>query len=132
MPPSLSRRRADARLRAEHFGRRGEWLAAAYLRLKGYRILGRRVRTPLGEIDIVARHWGETVFVEVKARQRDSDEADAMMAVNTQRIMRAASHYVARHPELAARPSRFDVIFLAPRTWPRHVVNAFDASRNRY
>ena len=48
-------------------------------------------------------------------------------AVNTRRIVRAAEHYIARHPELAATPLRFDVIFLAPMMWPRHLKNAFQA-----
>lgn len=135
MPPSPSRPRSSrnhqtrsARLGAELFGRRGEDLAAWYLRLKGYRILDRRVKTPGGEIDLVARRLGVTVFVEVKARTSRSELGMALEAVNTRRIARAAEHYVARHPALAAQPLRFDVIFLAPMMWPRHVKGAFDAS----
>ena len=62
--PLPSRRRRDA----ERRGKRGEGWAAWYLRLKGYRIVGRRVRTPLGEIDIIARRGRVTAFVEVKSR----------------------------------------------------------------
>ncbi|WP_439599851.1 YraN family protein [Devosia sp.] len=117
-----------SRLGAELYGRRGETLAAWYLRLKGYRIVATRVKTPVGEIDLVARRLGTTAFVEVKARQHRSEEGVALEAVNTSRIARAAQYYVARHPTLAETPLRFDVIFLAPGTWPRHVKGAFDAS----
>lgn len=128
MPPSPGRLKSSKRLGAELFGRRGETLAAWYLRLKGYRIVATRVKTPVGEIDLIARRFGLTAFIEVKARQAQSGEAMALEAVNTSRISRAAQYYVARHPALAETPLRFDVIFLAPRTWPRHVKGAFDAS----
>ena len=132
MRPSPSRPRPrqtrSARLGAEILGRRGEAMAAWYLRLKGYRILDTRVKTPVGEIDLVARRFGVTVFVEVKARMSRGELGMALEAVNSRRIVRAAEHYVARHPALAATPLRFDVIFLAPMTWPRHVKGAFDAS----
>jgi putative endonuclease len=130
MPRSRSGRKpaSPARLAAELFGRRSETLAAWYLRLKGYRIVARRYKCPVGEIDLVAERFGTTVFVEVKARSARATEAEAWGAVNRRRLIRAAEHYVARHPGLVARPQRFDVIFLAPMAWPRHQVNAFDAS----
>lgn len=130
MPRSPSNPRSkpsDRRLAAELFGRRGETLAAWFLRLKGYRILASRFKTPAGEIDLVARHFRTLVFVEVKAR-RSGSVADAWLAVNDRRISRAADYFLARHPRYAGSDMRFDVIFLAPMTWPRHVVNAFDAA----
>ena len=128
MPLSPSKPKTSARTAAEGFGHRGEALAAWYLRLKLYRIVGRRVKTPVGEIDLIARRFGVTVFVEVKTRGRAETEADALMAVNQHRIVHAAQYYVARHQHLAATPLRFDVIFLARGRWPRHIVNAFDAT----
>ncbi|OEO29938.1 hypothetical protein VW23_023665 [Devosia insulae DS-56] len=129
MPPWPARpnnnQNRSSRLDAELYGRRGETLAAWYLRLKGYRIVATRVKTPVGEIDLIASRFGTTAFIEVKARQHRSEEAVALEAVNTSRISRAAQYYVARHPALAETPLRFDVIFLAPGTWPRHVKNAF-------
>ena len=119
---------ADARGRAERYGRRGENLAAWYLRSKLYRIVDRRVKTPVGEIDLVARRVGVTIFIEVKARRAGGGELEALEAVNQQRIVQAAEHYLSRHPALTATTLRFDVIFLAPLSWPRHVMNAFDAS----
>lgn len=119
-------RSKQSRLAAELFGRRGEALAAWFLRLKGYRILACRFRTPAGEIDLVARRFGTLVFVEVKSRRSDSLE-DAWTAVNSRRISSAADYFIARHPRYADTDMRYDVILLAPMTWPRHVVNAFDA-----
>src|SRR5688572_14665501 len=121
MPPSPSRPKSKARLAAEGFGRRGEWLAAWYLRLKLYRIVATRFKTPVGEIDLVAERFGTTVFVEVKARQRRDSLGEALFAVNHRRLLRAAQYYLTRHPRLASAPMRFDVIFLAPKAWPSHL-----------
>jgi putative endonuclease len=128
MPRSRSATGASARLRAELFGRRGEAIAAWYLRLKGYAILAARYRTPSGEIDLVVRRGGAIVFVEVKSRLSARAEGEALGAVNARRIAAAAGHYLARHPRLAGRDCRFDVIFLAPFRLPRHVKNAFPAA----
>lgn len=126
--PSKPKPSNSARLRAYREGHRGEAFAAWFLRLKLYRIRARRVKTPVGEIDLVAERFGTTVFVEVKARAFSSGEAEALAAVNRRRIVRAAQYYIVRHPRLAETPMRFDVIFLAPFAWPRHVRNAFDAT----
>ena len=127
MPPSPSSPKSHKRIAAQLGGHRGEALAAWFLRLKFYRIVARRYKTPVGEIDLIAARFGTTVFVEVKARTQTSAEAEALEAVNTSRIARAAQYWLAKHPAQAETPFRFDVIFLAPRSWPRHVVNAFDA-----
>ena len=124
--PARPRSKAS-RLAAELLGRRSETLAAWFLRLKGYRILASRFKTPMGEIDLVARHFGTLVFVEVKARRSGSLD-DAWIAVNDRRITRAADYFLARQPRYAQSDLRYDVIFLAPMAWPRHVVNAFDAA----
>ena len=123
--PSRPRGR-ESRLAAELLGRRGEAVAGWFLRLKGYRILATRYRTPAGELDLVAKRFGTVVFVEVKARRSGAPE-EAWMAVNARRISDASDYFLARHPRLAGSDRRFDVIFLAPLAWPRHVVNAFDA-----
>jgi putative endonuclease len=125
MPPSPSKPRNSARIFAEGAGRRGEMWAELFLFMKGYRTIARRVKTPVGEIDLIVRRGGMTVFVEVKARSFSHQEADALMAVNKQRIVRAAQMWLMRRPELANGDLRFDVIFLAPFVWPRHIVNAF-------
>ncbi len=119
---------SDLRRRRWRAGLRAEALAGWYLRLKGYRILARRVKMGAGEIDLVALRGTVLVFVEVKARTGGHLYAQALEAVNTRRIGNAAALYVARYPRLAGLDQRFDVIFLAPFAWPRHVTNAFEAS----
>jgi putative endonuclease len=127
MPRLRSAPKAEARLKAEQAGRRAEIWAALFLQAQFYRILERRYKSPVGEIDLIARRFGTLVFVEVKARASLASQAEALMAVNQARIIRAARSYLARHPQDAHRPMRFDVIFLAPRAWPRHVKNAFSS-----
>jgi len=126
MPPSLSRP-SNKRQRAERGGQRGEALAALFLQAKLYRIRDRRYKTPVGEIDLVVERGKTIVFVEVKTRAQHVGEADALEAVNISRIARAAEHWLARHPQEREKSCRFDVIFLAPNRWPRHLINAFDA-----
>ena len=126
MPRSRSGTGRD-RKRAERTGRFGEAIAALYLVLKGYRLLARRYRTPVGEIDLVAARGPVTAFIEVKTRRSVADFGLALQQVNRQRLSRAAEAWLARHPEAATRDLRFDVIFLAPFRLPRHVMNAFDA-----
>jgi putative endonuclease len=132
MPRSPSKPRtnspSDRRLSAGRQGRRGEALAALYLQAQLYRIVERRFKTPVGEIDLIAQRFGVTAFVEVKARGRIEGVGEALGKVNQRRLIRAAEYYLSRHPRLAATPLRFDVIFLAPGLWPRHFKNAFQTS----
>ena len=128
MPPSPSKPKSKARIAAYLGGHRGEALAAWFLRLKLYRIVERRYKTPVGEIDLIAEHFGVTVFVEVKARSKAATESETLEAVNARRITRAAAYWLLKHPARASADYRFDVIFLARGRWPRHVINAFDAS----
>ena len=127
MPPSPSKPKSKARIRAYLGGHRGETLAALFLRLKLYRIIERRYKTPVGEIDLIATRFGTTVFVEVKARSKAAAEVETLEGINQRRILRAAQHWLTRHPAKASTPLRFDVIFLVPGRWPRHIVDAFGA-----
>jgi putative endonuclease len=131
MPPSPSKPGSNERgfrRFAEGAGRRGEFWASLYLRAQLYRIIATRVKTPVGEIDLIARRGDTVAIVEVKSRSFSHQEADALLAVNRKRIVRAAQLWLSRHPELAEASLRFDVIFLAPFAWPRHIVSAFDAT----
>jgi putative endonuclease len=117
----MSRRRR----RAYGLGRRSEWMAAWWLRLKGYRILARDFRVAVGEIDLVARRGRTLVLVEVKARP---DLATAQAAIGPRqrrRIARAAASFLQRHPALAGCDIRFDVVLLAPHRRPRHLPDAW-------
>ena len=119
----------DAQRRiAFRFGLSAESRAAAFLIAKGFRILARRFRTPLGEIDIVARRRGVLVFVEVKARDSFDAAAEAIGKRQQSRIIAAAQLWLASHPEDAMRDMRFDVVLVIPGRLPRHVQAAFDAS----
>jgi putative endonuclease len=109
-------------------GLSAESRAAALLIAKGYRIVARRWRSPVGEIDIVARRRGTLVFVEVKARERLDDAAQAVIVRQQRRIIAAAEAWLAVHPDDANYDMRFDVVLVAPKSIPRHIVAAFDAS----
>lgn len=114
------------RLAAEKRGRRSETLAALLLRLKGYRILGRRVRTHAGEIDLVARApAGPVCFIEVKARADETSTANALGPRQQARIARAAELFLAGRPDLASRGARFDVVTVIPGALPRHIRDAW-------
>jgi putative endonuclease len=118
----------DERRVAFRFGLSAESRAAAFLVAKGYRILARRFRTPLGEIDIIARRSGILVFVEVKARDNFDEAAEAIGKRQQNRIIGAAQLWLAAHPEDAMRDMRFDAILVVPGRLPRHLPAAFDAS----
>lgn len=107
-------------------GRRAELWAVMLLTCKGYRILGRRVKTHAGEIDLVARApSGVTCFVEVKARP-DHDAAVQSIRFEQQgRIARAAELYLLSRPTLRTKGVRFDAVLVAPRMLPRHMKNAW-------
>ena len=118
---------APARVAAFRTGLSAEARAAAYLMVKGYRILARRFRTPYGEIDIVARRRSLLAFVEVKARASLDEAAYAVTARQQQRIIQAAQAWLMTHPEHADFDLRFDVMLIAPKHLPRHLLAAFDA-----
>lgn len=116
------------RLAALRLGLSAESKAALLLVAKGYRILARRYRTPVGEIDIVARRRGAVVFVEVKARESFDAAAEAVTARQQGRIVDAAQYWLAAHPEAGECPLRFDAVLVAPGKPPRHLPGAFDAT----
>jgi putative endonuclease len=113
---------------AFRLGVSAERQAAALLLVKGYRVVAHRFRTGVGEVDIVARRGDLLVFVEVKARGRLDDAAEAVTPRQQRRIIAAAEAWLAKHPDDVTRNIRFDVILVAPRRWPRHILGAFDAS----
>jgi putative endonuclease len=106
-------------------GQRAETIAAWWLRLKGYRILARGFRVPVGEIDLVARRGRTLALVEVKAR---ADLPTALAAISPRqrhRIERAAAMFLQRHPALTHCDMRFDVVLLTPGHLPRHLPDAW-------
>ena len=115
------------RVAAFNTGLSAESRAAAYLIVKGYRIVARRYRTPVGEIDIVARRRGVLVFVEVKARNTLDDAAEAVTDRGKRRIVAAAETWLSQNPDDANGDIRFDAVLVAPRRMPRHIMAAFEA-----
>jgi putative endonuclease len=115
------------RVAAFHVGLSAESRAAAYLVAKGYRIVARRFRSPVGEVDIVARRRGVLVFVEVKARNRLDDAAESLLPRQQRRIAAAAAAWLAAHPEDGEGDIRFDAVLVAPGRIPRHIQAAFEA-----
>ena len=109
---------------AEARGRKAEDRAAEFLFAQGWQILARRVRTPVGEIDLIARREALVAFVEVKWRAKPF-ELD--FAIDMHRLTRvaAAAECVAHEYALAGEDIRIDVILLAPGNPPRHIANAW-------
>jgi putative endonuclease len=115
----------NRRVRAYRSGLLAESLVALLLRLKGNRIVARRYKTPVGEIDLVALKGKRLAFVEVKRRQSFEDAAEALPSRARRRIVRAAQYWLAAHPSYNGHDMRFDVVLTAPWRWPRHIENAF-------
>lgn len=92
-------------------GRWGEEVATRYLRKKGYKIVDRNVRSPVGELDMVARDGRTLVFIEVKTRRGISHgyPQESVGATKQRQILRAAQWYLAER-KLEGLQSRFDVI----------------------
>jgi putative endonuclease len=117
-------RSASQRRRDDQRGRAAESLAALYLRLKGHRILGRRLRTPMGEIDILARKGDMLVFVEVKLRTTLDTGTLALHPAARHRIARAARWLAPRYGA-GTSGFRIDAVLIRPWGWPRHLVAAW-------
>lgn len=113
----------EERRARERRGRSAELVAAAALMLKGYRIAGRRVKTPAGEIDLIAIRGRRVAFVEVKQRRSLAEAEASITDRQRERVRRAADQWLARHPRLQAHELGFDLIFILPRAWPRHIAN---------
>jgi putative endonuclease len=113
-----------SRRRAERWGRLAEWAAMAYLMCKGYRILGHRLRTPHGEVDLAAWKDGLLVIVEVKARATYDAGAYAVTPRAQARIARAAQALAGRW-RLTSAPIRFDLVVVGAGWLPRHERGAW-------
>ena len=117
----------EDRQKAWRRGWAAETICAIVLTLRGYRIMSRRLRTPVGEIDILARRGRTLAVIEVKARDDLADAAESITDRQKQRLIRAAGWVVSGRPDLASLDMRFDVMLVAPRRLPKHVVDAWRA-----
>lgn len=122
--PGRSERGAAAR----RSGRRAEVLAAVWLMAKGYRILGFRLRTPQGEIDLLALRGRVLAVVEVKQRRTLAEAREAVTHLQRERLVRAATAIAARRKGLRGRDIRLDLFALAPGARPCHIVDAWGDS----
>jgi putative endonuclease len=129
--PRPERQKREARpekIAAFGLGISAESRAAAWLIAHGYRILARRWKSPLGEIDIIAARRHLLIFVEVKARATLDGAAESVTERQKQRIAAAAEAWLAGNPQPAIRDIRFDAILVAPGRLPRHIPAAFDTN----
>lgn len=110
---------------AEASGRLAETIAANFLRLKGWTILDRRVRTPAGEVDIVMRKPGLVAFVEVKSRK---DQAALDLALDRQRLVRVAAAAEMLIPRYAKHGDdiRIDAVLIVPGKLPKHLEHVWE------
>ena len=111
-------------------GQRAETLCCWVLRLKGYRILARRWRSALGEIDIIAARRNVLAIIEVKARPDQQQAASAVSLTQQRRLQNAAREYLAHHPNFNQYITRFDVMMVLPRRWPLHIPDAWPGARD--
>ena len=121
----MKRRSRQDRQQARRRGIAAETLCVWLLRLKGYRILARDLRTPVGEIDIVARRGRTLVAVEVKRRGRMEDAAEAIGRDQRRRILRAVGWFAQRQPDGDRLSLRFDAMLLDGDLLPRHIRDAW-------
>jgi putative endonuclease len=112
---------------SERKGRRAENAAALWLRMKGYRILDRRVRTPACEIDLIATKKNMLVFVEVKSRLTHAAALEAVTPQLRKRLEQAARIWTSSRHKLQHHLWRFDIVLLSPGRLPRHMRDAWRA-----
>ena len=113
-----------SRFEAEAKGRRAEKFVALWLRLHGWRILGQRVRVAHGEVDIIARRGKTLAFIEVKWR---ATAAELDLAIDQRRLSRvvAAAQILAPRYMKPNDDVRIDVMLLAPKRLPRHLIHVW-------
>jgi putative endonuclease len=116
--------RRDRRAAYRH-GHFAEAAAAALLMAKGFRLLARRYRTPLGEIDLVVKRGRLIAFVEVKARPTLCEALESVGPMSERRIVGAADLWLAKHPDAAGLGLRYDMVAVAPWRLPVHLPDAF-------
>ncbi len=109
---------------AEKQGRTGERIAAWWLRLHGWRIVGERVKTRRGEIDLIARRGKTLAFVEVKTRGTEEALAMAIDEYRMRRVVDAAQAVLPRYGK-GAENIRVDVMLVRPWRLPVHLKNVW-------
>jgi putative endonuclease len=106
------------RRRRHNRGLNAESIVAAVYILTGHRILGRRFKTPVGEIDLIALKKNRVAFIEVKRRPSTEDAEDAITLTMRRRVRRAADLWLARNPRYQKHDVGFDLVFVVPWRFP--------------
>lgn len=117
-----------AKKKAHDDGLLYEGMAELYLRAKGYKILKKRYKTGLGEIDIIALDADVLVFAEVKGRASVEDALFSITPRMKLRIEGAANHFISEYPEYCQGGMRFDVIAISLPFSIRHIDNAWQVT----
>ena len=120
-----------SRRAAYRHGHLAEALAAALLLVKGFRLLARRYKTPLGEIDLIVKRGRIIAFVEVKARAFERDALESVGRAEERRMVDAADLWLAKHPDAAGLDLRYDMVVVAPWRLPKHLPDAFRPTWNK-
>lgn len=102
-----------------------EWRAKLYLRLRGYKIMAHRLRTPVGEIDVLARHGTTWVVVEIKYRKQPQQALYSIRNKQKQRLIKASLWVMSTYNLSQDTDFRFDAIFISPNHPITHVKNAW-------
>ena len=116
---------SDKKKKTYDRGIMAEGVAELFLRAKGFEILARRYKTPVGEIDLVALDDAYLVFIEVKARPTIDDAMYSITPKMRERIHAAAGHFTMHYPDYANHPMRVDVMAVKLPFTIHHLENAF-------
>ena len=120
---------ADRALRgakAHKAGHLAEYIALVHLMLKGYRILGFRLKMPQGEIDILAQKGARLAVVEVKQRRTREEAWETVTTIQQNRLWQAGLALQAKKPQMAKLALQIDLYVVAPGRWPEHRINVFE------
>jgi putative endonuclease len=113
---------------AHRRGHLAEYVALVHLMLKGYRILGFRLKTPQGEIDLLAQKGRRLAIVEIKSRTTLEEAVESVLPLQQERLWQAGLALQARRPKLAALDLNIDLYAIVPGQLPIHARNAFEKS----
>ena len=111
------------RRRAYKRGLWAEWLAAWFLRAKGYRILARRFRCPFGEIDLIAQKGSYLVAIEVKRRSTRNEAMSVLKPRSLRRMERSLCFFLTQKGQTLSLNLRCDALIVTKWQIPLHLKN---------
>lgn len=117
--------KSNSRLKAYRSGYWAETIACIFLLLKGYRILAHRYRSPVGEVDLIAKRRAVIVAIEVKYRKTITIAAESISPHQKRRIQKGLLFFLSQNPDLFWRDIRFDAMLVSQKGLPHHIKNAW-------